>query len=398
MELVCPPWLHVVRSDAGEILLEDLSLHCTRTLDPNLASLLEELHEPVAATELTSHEQAGISDNLISQLLRAGLLVESGRPSWFGLFAPFQPTFLSCPDSEPEGADVCVIGVPCEAHSTTGPGPAEGPAAMRVASAFLSYQTDQRGTPSGFFDYDAGQQILRGIKFTDLGDIHMPRGEAAEAAGLRLSRAVFACRRLGSFPLILGGDHSLTFAAVRGLADTPISILHLDAHSDIMETEDHLLPSNGSVIRSLLQEEFVRRVVTVGVRGILQIEQRPLREGHVVVSARRFRELGAAAIAELVSDPCYVSLDIDVLDPAIAPGTNVPVPSGLTTEELCSIFSAVMRRVKIIGADIVEISPRHDVHMRTARVAVDLSLRLLAEVFAGREESLNGELTAAIHA
>jgi arginase family enzyme len=285
--------------------------------------------------------------------------------------------------------------MPCEAQSTTGSGPGEGPAAVRLASEFASYQTSAEDVPLGFFDYEAGARILEGVSLRDLGDIHSDRGEAAEVAGERLSHAVYLCRRAGSFPLVFGGDHSLSFAAVRGLGG-PVDVLHIDAHSDIMEAERHLLPTSGSVVRALLHEEYVRRLVTVGVRGIFQVEQRPLRDGHTVISARRFREMGPEGVAELISGPCYISFDIDALDPSVAPGVNRPVPGGLSTEEVCGIFRAVARRAPVIGADIVELSPRHDLNMRTARIAVELSLRLLAEIFSNQGADRNGKLAAAM--
>ncbi len=391
MEVVCPPWLRVVRSERGTLLLEDASLHSRHPVASEVAALLEELRQPADVDELTSSEGGAIPASVLRGLVQQGLLVDSrGTTPPAGLLVPFQPTFLSCPDSGPGSAQVSVIGMPCEAQSTTGAGPAEGPAALRVASSFAAYETDARGAPFGFYDYDRGARILEGVTFRDLGDVAMPKGEAADLPYSRLSRVVHLCRRSGSFPFVLGGDHSLTFAAVRGLADGPLDVLHLDAHSDIMESEGDLLPASGSVVRALLQQEYVRRVVTVGVRGILQTEQRPLREGHTVVSARQFRGMGPAAVAGLLSGPCYVSLDVDVLDPSIAPGTNLPVPEGLTMAELGAIFAAVAGRVPVIGADVVELSPRHDLGMRTARVSVEIVLRLLAERFAtaARPESV----------
>jgi arginase family enzyme len=397
MELVCPPWIRVVRSDNGRVLLEDVSLHCSGPTEPLVASLLEELREPVDVAELMKLDGEAISENLLTELLQAGLLMKSGGPSQFaGLLVPFEPTFLSCPASAANNAQISIIGMPCEAQSITGSGPGEGPAALRVASSFTSYRVNEAGVPLGFFDYASETQILEGVSLRDLGDIYMPKGEAAESPYSRLSHVAFLCRETNSFPLILGGDHSLTYAAVRGLADEPIDILHMDAHSDIMDIESTLLPSSGTVVRALLREKYVHRIVTVGLRGVLQIQQQSLRDGHTIISARRFREVGPAAIAGLLSSPCYISLDIDVLDPAVAPGTNLPVPAGLTIDEVIAILRAVASRVKVIGADIVEVSPRHDLHLRTARLGVELSLRLLAESFIGLGEYQNGELAAAV--
>ena len=394
MELVCPPWLSVERSGAGEAVVRDAALRRSVTVDPALASLLEQLREPIGLAELTGGDQAAIPEALVGEWMRAGYLAQAGGPlSVAGLLTPFQPAFLACPDSGPGAARVCFIGMPCEAQSTTGPGPGEGPAALRLASEFADYQISPAGVPAGFFDYESGTRILEGVSLRDLGNILAVMGEAAEAPGERLSHAVYLCRRAGSFPLVFGGDHSLTFAAVRGLGGA-VDVLHIDAHSDIMEADISLLPASGSVVRKLLHEEYVRRVITVGVRGIFQVEQQPLRDGHTIISARRFRDIGPEGVAELISWPCYISFDIDALDPSVAPGVNRPVPGGLSAAEIHGIFRAVARRTQVIGADIVELSPRHDMNMRTARIAVELGLRLLAEIFSNQGVERNGKLAA----
>lgn len=395
MELVCPPWLSVERGGAGEVRLRDAALQRSFTVDSSLGSLLEQLREPIGLAELTGGDQAAIPETLVGELMRAGYLAQAGGPlSVAGLLTPFQPAFLACPDSGPGTAQVSLIGMPCEAQSTTGNGPGEGPAALRLASEFAEYQTGAGG-PLGFFDYESETRMLEGVSMRDLGNIQAIMGEAAEAPGERLSHAVWLCRRAGSFPLVFGGDHSLTFAAVRGLG-AAVDVLHIDAHSDIMEADINLLPASGSVMRALLHEEFVRRVVTVGVRGIFQVEQRPLRDGHTIVSVRRFREIGPQGVAELVSGPCYISFDLDALDPSVAPGVNRPVPGGLSADEVHGIFRAVARKTQVIGADIVELSPRHDQNMRTARLGAELGLRLLAEVFSNQGVERNGKLAAAM--
>jgi arginase family enzyme len=218
------------------------------------------------------------------------------------------------------------------------------------------------------------------VSFSDLGDITFPHGEAGREVGRRLGAVVGLCHKLGSFPLVLGGDHSITYWSVEALAQQPISVIHLDAHSDLAELPGPNSHCNASVARALLGLPGVESLVTIGLRGILPVRQVPIRPGHNVITVREMRELGAEAIVDLVPAdlPCYVSLDMDVVDPSIAPGTNSPEPDGLSFQEVREILVTAGKRRRIIGADVVEINAFHDPRLLTAKVATRLILSLLA--------------------
>ena len=380
MQVAFPGWLQILRNDSG-CTLYDEALRRSQPVDPALASLLEQLREPIELARLSAPEEANLSEVLLQQLLRSGCLVRAGDgPALPHLLRSFLPTFLSCPS----GSLACrasVLGVPCESQSVSGPGQAEGPASIRIASEFAEFTVNAEGKALGFFDYAANRQILEGVSICDIGNIIMEKGEPAERPGERLSQAIFSCRQAGSFPLILGGDHSLTHAAVRGLNVPQIHILHIDAHSDIMDADPALLPSSGSVVRSLLGEEWVAGVVSVGLRGVMQVRQQPVNGRHHMVPQSVYRTMPPEAIADMLGDPCYISLDIDVLDPGTAPAVNLPVPAGMSMDEVWTLLRTVGAKRKVIGADIVELIPRHDQNFRTARLAAELAIRLLSSVF-----------------
>jgi agmatinase len=274
---------------------------------------------------------------------------------------------------------VSVIGVPYDLLSRTSPGAASGPPALRVASSNPGYRLDETSElPAGWFDYYENRQILSGVSFADLGDIAFPHGAAASELGRRLGAVVAYCHKLGSFPLLLGGDHSLTYWSVEALADQPLSILHLDAHSDLADIPGPA-HCNASVATALLGLLGVESLLTVGLRGILPAQQHPFGSGHHLVSVKDMREQGAEAIVDLLPDdlPCYVSLDVDVLEPSIAPGTNSPEPDGLSFQEVREILVTAGKRRRVIAADVVEINAFHDPGLLTAKLATRLILSLL---------------------
>jgi arginase family enzyme len=380
MQVAFPGWLKIERTASG-CSLHDAALRRSQPVDLALASLLEQLREPIELARLSDPEETNLSEDILQHLLRGGCLVPAGNgPSLPHLLRSFLPAFLSCPSGS-LSFRVSVLGVPCESLSVSGPGQAEGPASIRIASEFAEFTVNAEGKALGFFDYDANRQILEGVSICDIGNLVMEKGEPAERLGERLSQVVFACRQAGSFPLILGGDHSLTHAAVRGLGVPHIHILHIDAHSDIMDADPALLPSSGSVVRSLLGEEWVAGVVSVGLRGVMQVRQQPVNLKHSIVPQSVYRTMRPEAIADMLGDPCYISLDIDVLDPGAAPAVNLPVPAGMSMDEVWALLRAVGAKRKVIGADIVELVPRHDQNFRTARLAAELAIRLLSSVF-----------------
>jgi agmatinase len=318
----------------------------------------------------------------IERLFSYGLLVDESNPlsvarSWLRRSLP---TFLGCPEGNQGTAQVCIIGMPSDSMSDTGAGAATGPAAIRLASSFPPYDVDaDSGRPLGWYDYYSNTHVLEGVTFADLGDVPINVGEPAAMCGKRVTKAVGFCRALNAFPLVIGGDHSLTAWALAAFAEQPISVLHLDAHSDLGALAGDSTPTNGSVARAILEQLNIQHFLSVGVRGFLPVEQAALAAGHHIISAREVRTTHADEIvARLPEDiPCYVTLDIDVLDPSIAPGTNAPVPDGLSFEEVRSILDAVGRTRQVVGADVVEVNPDRDQNLRTARAAAHLALSLL---------------------
>lgn len=390
MKVMSCPGLRVVRSDEQQVVVEHPVTKDFYALLPLYASLLQLLEQPEQMDTLCG-EGGTVPREVVEHLLDLGLLVDADDPQGAinRMLSPCQPTFARCPEVAPGEAQICIIGMPTDALSETGAGAAGAPAALRLASAFPVYELDgESGRPLGWYDYYTGRHVLDGVSFGDAGDVRMERGEAAAAHGARLTKVVERCLARDAFPLILGGDHSVTAWTLDAFGREPLSVLHLDAHSDLGQLAPQQTPTNGSVARAAIEQRKIEHLLSVGVRGFLPVEQRPLVAGHKIVSAREARRLRPDEIVALLPAdlPCYVTLDVDVLDPSIAPGTNVPVPEGLSFAEVREILVAVGGARRIVGADVVEVNPERDPHLNTSRAAVHLILSLLGACFSQTTE------------
>jgi agmatinase len=200
----------------------------------------------------------------------------------------------------------------------------------------------------------------------------------------------------GVFPLALGGDHSVTLAELRALARRhgPLALVQLDAHGDTWEEYFGQRFFHGTTFKRALEERLIEPAASVqaGLRGSLYgaDDLDSARElGFAVLSCDQLRALGPGGYASLVRErvgrrPVFVSFDIDVLDPAFAPGTGTPEVGGLSTAEALS-FVRALRGIELAGADVVEVSPPYDgpgqpTALAAANVAYELfSLRALAQ-------------------
>jgi agmatinase len=250
---------------------------------------------------------------------------------------------------------VTLLGVPWDASSTSTRGAAGGPAAIRQALWH----------PSSNPWNERGDDLSAATVLEDSGDVVVDSDAAATRAAIeaRVREALTA----GHKPLVLGGDHSITYPVVRawsGRAE-PISILHLDAHGDLYDAYDGERYSHASPFARIMEERLAGRLLQVGVRT-LNAHQRAQasRFGVESLGAERWRE--AIPLIGRIKGPLYVSLDLDVLEPMLAPGLSHPEPGGLTVRDVLELLSAI--RTPVVGADIVECNPALDVRDLTARV------------------------------
>lgn len=255
-----------------------------------------------------------------------------------------------------------LIGLPTDVNSSFLRGPARAPAAIRAAL------WSDMGNPAA----ECGLELGSDIPVDDLGDLALDEGAGDDA---RIEAAVAAACRDGRVPICLGGDHAVTYPVLRGIASVhgPVSILHIDAHPDLYDELGGNRRSHASPFARIMEAALATRLVQVGIRT-LNAHQRAqaARFGVEIVSMTDFT-VGAVPVP---AGPIYLSIDLDGLDPACAPGVSHHEPGGLSTRQLLDLMARV--RGPLIGADVVELNPDRDIHGMTAAVAAKLVKELAA--------------------
>ncbi len=264
-----------------------------------------------------------------------------------------------------------LLGVPWDASSSYVRGAAEAP--PRIREALWSPSTNS-ATELGVAVTPEG--------LDDRGDLALP--DDGQAARRAIEAAVREVLKTGAVPFVLGGDHSITYPVLRAYRDVPpATILHIDAHSDLYD--EFPLPGPGQPrgagdpfshacpFARTMEAGLTGRLVQVGIRTATpHLRAQAERFGVEVYGMHRLADVPV----ESLQGPVYVSLDLDGLDPAFAPGVAHPEPGGLSTREVVALLHRL--RAPIAGADIVEYNPRHDQRDLTARVAAKLLKELIA--------------------
>ncbi|MHB8730972.1 MAG: arginase family protein [bacterium] len=292
------------------------------------------------------------------------------------------------------------LGAPFDLGTTLRPGARFGPDAIRAASAWWQYARDA-GVPAprvaaarapapaeGWYDLDAGRWILKDVSMADWGDVRITPADLTANLD-RITAGVRAVLEVGSLPVLVGGDHAVTYPAIRAFAGRgPLHIVQFDSHQDFNDERHGVRFGHGNVMRRASELPFVAGISQIGLRSLQKYTDTldaARRYGLRTVSASELRRGGprVAAAAVPAGARCYLTLDIDGLDIASAPGTGTPEPGGLTFPEMRDAVRAIAARCRIVGLDLVEVSPPYDWAEVTSRTAARLLLDTLAAVFDG---------------
>lgn len=318
---------------------------------------------------------------------RFALRDEVGQLSALEYLREGQTPFYRLPRADvgrlPAGTRAAILGVPTDAGTTYQPGARLAPFHVRRVSALLQGWHAGRGV--AVFDRTAA---------VDAGNIVFPPFDRA-AARAAIEAYVADVLRQGSVPFLVGGDHSITLPALRAAARRhgPLGVLHLDAHLDTSGSETwgdawhHGTPIGQAIAEGLVAPG---RLVQVGLRGSWgsALDTEPgdrvgaLRIGAATVSLGAIGRLAEAIGASLGGAPTWITVDVDVLDPAYAPGTGTPVPGGLSSRELLALLGA-LRIDALAGMDVVEVCPPLDHADLTSNVAAHVLFEGLALLAAG---------------
>jgi agmatinase len=277
------------------------------------------------------------------------------KPDYAGLL-----TFSGCVYSEDpgelEGFDVAIVGAPMDDLVSDRPGARLAPRAIRAASV-----------PPGPH-LEAKVDALAELRVIDFGDAPVipADGRTSHAAIAATVGQVLAAKAL---PIVLGGDHTITEPCVRACAAAhgPVGMIHFDTHTDTGEEVFGVEFSHGTFIRHLVDGGQIdpKRYVQIGLRGYWPGEREfawQAEQGITSLFAHDVRDLGIRevtrrAIAIAAGGPVYLTVDVDVLDPAFIPGTGTPEPGGLTASELLLGVRTVAAELELVGLDVVEVIP-----------------------------------------
>jgi agmatinase len=253
---------------------------------------------------------------------------------------------------------VALLGVPYDAGSSYQRGAAGAPVLIREA---LWSEAGNTWTESGI--------DLKDGRLDDEGDLWFTDREPGTDARARIEDAVGSIVDSGRRPLLLGGDHSITYPALRGVRrhHTKLAILHLDAHPDLYEEFQGDRSSHACPFARVMEEGLADRLVQVGVRTMTGHQRDQADRFGVEVIDRRGGREGTLLRFDM---PVYLSVDLDVLDPGLAPGVSHREPGGLTVRQVLGIIHSV--EAPLAGADLVEFNPLNDLTGLSAAVSAKL--------------------------
>jgi agmatinase len=278
----------------------------------------------------------------------------------------------------PQDADVVVWGIPLDTAVTNRPGARFGPQAIRRASAI--FDTDPQ--------YPFSLDLFADMAVADHGDCSFDVGVPWEVPG-EIERQAAALIETGAFLLSLGGDHFVTWPLLKAHAEQygPLALVQFDAHQDTWPDDGERI-DHGSFVARAVRDGVIdpARSIQVGIRTIA-----PEDCGIEILYGDDIEEMSAAEIASAIikrvdGAPCYVTFDIDCLDPAYAPGTGTPVAGGPSTAKILSVLRK-LGPLDIKGADVVEVSPPYDHADITAIAGSTVAMYILGLLAEKRAES-----------
>ncbi len=320
-------------------------------------------------------------------------LTRGDEPGHAGVGATFAGQPLVLEPTGLDGVDVAVLGAPFDDGTSNRPGARFGPRAIRA--------TDDDGR-SGRPHMTLGLDPLATLSVVDYGDVEAVPGDLSRSHDrlrLRLAEVMSA----GAMPLVLGGDHSLSLPTLQVLAERfgpdGFSVLQLDTHADTAAELHGVRVSHGTPFRVAVEDGFLlgRNIVQVGLRGTwpgpedFAWMRRQAFRWHTMddVIERGLQTVMREAVGQVAerAPRTYLTVDIDVLDPAFAPGTGTPEPGGLTTRELLWAVRHAATSLDLCAVDVVEVSPPFDHAQITALAAERIALESLAGIAARRVRS-----------
>jgi len=260
--------------------------------------------------------------------------------------------------------DVALLGVPFDEKSSYLRGAALGPQAIRAASTSKAI--------NAWTEY--GVDLEKETTWVDLGDVDVT-GEFFEVFS-RIETSVLDILERNAIPVVIGGDHSITYPIVKAFAKKfdSLDVLHFDAHPDLYDELYGDRYSHACPFARIAQERLVQNIVQVGLRAVTGEHREKARIHDIqMIEMKDIQDIPVLRF----SNPLYISFDIDALDPAFAPGVSHHEPGGLSTRQAIKIIHAL--EAEIVGMDVVEVNPQQDQNGITAAAAVKIIMEILGK-------------------
>jgi agmatinase len=290
-----------------------------------------------------------------------------------------------CNDLTQLDADIAILGAPTDEGSPWIPGARFAPRAIREQSV------RSRGAISarpGYYDIDAGRRYLEHEmskgRIVDCGDVDVIYTNVP-ATFDKITESVQSVVAAGAMPVVIGGDHAISYPVVRGIA-RPVDVIHFDAHLDFSPFLHGTWGTNGQPFRMMADLPHVGHMVQIGIRALTTNEDAlgdARTRGNDVATIKQARQRGIESLLEHLTPggPVYVSIDIDVLDMPLVPGCSSAELGGFDYHEFRDILAAVAERFEIVGFDLVEVNPLLDVRAgHTSLTAARLMTEFIARI------------------
>ncbi|HIC39079.1 MAG TPA: agmatinase [Candidatus Marinimicrobia bacterium] len=261
-------------------------------------------------------------------------------------------------------SQISVIGFPLDENSSFLRGPAKAPDVIR--KIFDSYSINLCA--------ENGVELRNNPCWNDVGNVDLTTG--ADAMN-QIENSIRGLLNSGIKPISLGGDHSITFPIIKAFAEKyeKLNIFHIDAHPDLYDNFEDNPFSHASPFARIMENDLVNKLLQVGIRTINPTQQRQIDKFNV--EAHDMINFDSSMKFEF-DGPVYISIDLDGLDPAFAPGVSHHEPGGLSTRQALQMIQSL--DYEIVGADIVEYNPDRDINDMTAMVCVKFLKELLAKM------------------
>lgn len=282
----------------------------------------------------------------------------------------------------PKNTKVVVLGIPWDEGVSFIPGQRFAPRKIR------DYSVRFRLPKKGVFMIEKKRWMLSDLKIIDIGDIGTFKTLPQKTFD-NITKTIEEILSKNILPIILGGDHSITYPVIRGFNKyKKLGIIQIDAHLDFTINREGITLGNENSIRRISELPFISSIIQLGIRGLLPLDEpfvSAKKRGNIIITTEKIKKEGVPNILKKLpktdTNDFYITLDIDALDPSVAPATATREPNGLSYEEVKQLLQGMTKLYNIVGLDVVEVNPLIDQFGLTAVIATRLILDFLFGYF-----------------